>query len=122
MKKFYAVWLLPLILLTSCWYDHNTNVSYHEDEEEFVMDAHYPRKQSRSVDAYLDRTIGRNSRSSFKDSRVDGTISWDDRGVFYIKKYPGRLKIKIDKESTSPGTYRDLKKICQGLKNVLTNN
>lgn len=54
--------------------------------------------QTDKVDAYLDRTIGRHTKSSFRRSRIKGVIALDDPGFFYIKKYPGHLRIKIDKE------------------------
>ena len=80
-----------------------------------------PRRETARVDAYLDRTIGRYIKSSFRHSRIDGEIALGDLGVFYIKKYPGRLRIKIDKEKNSEEVYLELKDVCQGLKDVLKN-
>lgn len=121
MRKLPFFTLIILLVLNSCYFhDHDISLSYQDETDEYSMDAHFSNGKMDDVDAYLDRTIGRYTKSSFRHSHIDGVIALDDLGVFYIKKYPGHLRIKIDKEENSEAAYRELKSVCQGLKNILT--
>ena len=68
----------------------------------------------------MDSRIGRNSNMSFVNSQIDGKLALDDRTTFYIKKYPGFLKIKLDKNENSEEAYRRMKAMCEGIKKILT--
>ena len=49
----------------------------------------------------MDESIGMKSNMSFINSRIDGQFALNDRTTFYIKKYPGFLQIKLDKDENS---------------------
>ena len=51
------------------------------------------------------------------DKLVEETILADD---IYIKKYPGRIEIKLDKDENSYEAYHRIKSMCEGMKKVLT--
>jgi hypothetical protein len=74
----------------------------------------------RNVEEYMDNRIGRRSNMSFVNSRIDGTLALDDHTTFYIKKYPGRLEIKLDKDKNSYEAYQGIKSMCDGIKKLLT--
>ncbi len=121
MRKFYVVIILSL-LLSACFHGHDDiEISYHDSPAEYTMEVIYHPDDADEVDAYLDHTIGHHHSSSFRNTRIDGHVSWDDRGVFYMKKNPGHLVIRMDKDRNSRGMYHDLKKVCQGIKSVVTN-
>lgn len=67
----------------------------------------------------MDSRIGRRSKMSFVNSQIDSTISLDDHARFYIKKSPGALEIKPDKDENSDDGYQEIKSMCQGIKKVL---
>ena len=56
---------------------------------------------------------------SFVNSRIDGTIALDDHTTFYIKKYPGKLEIKLNKDENSDEAYERVKSMCNGIKKLL---
>ena len=58
---------------------------------------------------------------SFINSRIDGTLGFDDNTTFYIKKYPGYLEIKFDKNKNSSESYYRVKAMCEGIKKVVSN-
>lgn len=117
-KLFYA---LVCIILISCMHnDHDINIAYSEDDHYYSMNAHFPKNKTRDVDEYMDDRIGRRSKMSFVNSRIDGTISLDDHTKFYIKKSPGVLEIKLDKDENSDEAYHQIKLMCQGIKKLLT--
>jgi hypothetical protein len=86
------------------------------------MNAYFPKNKTRDVDEYMDDRIGRRSKMSFVNSRIDGTIALDDHTKFYIKKSPGVLEIKLDKDENSDEAYHEIKLMCQGIKKILTHN
>jgi len=123
MKKLAALFLsvLASISFISCMHnDHNINIAYSEDTHYYTMNAHFPRRQTRHVDEYIDDRIGRGSKMSFVNSRIDGVITLDDRTKFYIRKSPGVLEIKFDKDENTEEAYHTIKSMCQGIKKVLT--
>lgn len=119
MKKLHGLffYLLLCITVTSCFHNnHDINITYKEDDQYYSMNAHFPGNRTREVEEYMDSRIGNNSSMSFTNSRIDGDLTMDDRTTFYIKKYPGVLEIKFDKNKNSGDSYRQIKSMCQGIK------
>jgi len=125
MRKLIIVLLtcvISLNIFTGCNYygdDHNTNVSYKETNQYYSMKAHFNKSKMREVEEYMNNKIGKRSNMSFTNSQIDGKISLDDHTTFYIKKYPGRLEIKLDKNQNSDDSYQQIKSMCQGIKKVV---
>lgn len=124
MKKLPALFFYAIACITisfSCMHnDHDTSISYKESDDTYSMKAHYSKSRTKDVERYMDKRIGRRSNMSFVNSRIDGTIALDDHTTFYIKKYPGVLEIKLDKEHNSYEGYDEIKSMCQGIKKVVT--
>jgi hypothetical protein len=72
------------------------------------------------VEEYMDNRIGAGSSMSFKNTRIDGELTLDDHSTFYIKKYPGLVEIKLDKERNSDEAFQRIKSMCEGIKQVVT--
>lgn len=125
MKKLFFTFLAGLFcacVCISCGYfddDHNTSFNYKDTDQYYSMKAHFNKNRTRDVEKYMDNTIGKSSNMSFLNTRVDGNIALADHTVFYIKKYPGRLEIKLDKNDNSYESYEKIKTMCQGLKQVV---
>jgi hypothetical protein len=114
-------YVLACITIMSCIHgNHNINIAYSEHGHYYTMNAHFPRSQTRHVDEFMDDKIGRGSRMSFVNSRIDGVITLDDHTKFYIKKSPGVLEIKFDKDENTDEAYHTIKSMCEGIKKVLT--
>ncbi len=122
MKKLHALFYgLIAITASSCMHhDHNIDITYSESNHEYSMKAYFGKSQTRKVENYMDKRLGRRSNLSFVNSRIDGTIALDDHTKFYIRKYPGTLEINLDKDENSMENYKQVKFMCQGIKKVLT--
>jgi hypothetical protein len=83
------------------------------------MYAHYDENRTRNVDEFMDDKIGRRSNMSFVNSRIDGGLALDGHTTVYIKKYPGYLEIKLDKDENSDEAYHRIKAMCEGIKRVV---
>jgi hypothetical protein len=120
-KPIILFFALVVITLSSCrWYNHgNISINYSEWSHYYLMKAHFNKHKTRTVEEYMDEKIGDRSDMSFVNTRIDGQITLDDRTTFYIKKYPGFLEIKLDKDQNNFDSYQRVKAMCEGIKEVV---
>jgi len=83
------------------------------------MKARFDKNETGKVDQYMNDKIGDRSNMSFTNTRIDGQIALDDHTTFYIKKYPGFLEIKFNKEENSYESYEQIRVMCEGIKEVI---
>jgi len=70
-----------------------------------------------AVERWLDKELA-TSDVSFANTEIDGNITRDKSSTFYIKKSPGFLNIKLDKEKNSDAIYRKIRSVCEGINDV----
>lgn len=124
MKRISFTFLFNLFILYFCvscnrLYHHDINIHVSESVHSYSMYANYPPGETRTVEEYMNYKIGNANNMSFINTRIDGQLTLDDHTTFHIKKYPGYIKIKLDKEKNSEQSYRHIKDICDGIKKVL---
>ncbi len=108
------------ITIFSCRHRHgNTDITYKDAGPHYSMEAYFNKNKSRDVEHYLDKAIGSASNISFVNTRTDATITLDDKTKFYLQKEPGHIEIKLDKRENSDAAYRNIKSMCEGIKEVL---
>jgi hypothetical protein len=94
--------------------DHDISLQIKETDNSYMVYARYDRHRTSAVQHYLDRTLG--TSHMFRKSRVDATISVDDRMRFYVKNTPGRLVIRLNRNENSEEAYWRIKEVAEGLK------
>lgn len=99
----------------------NISISVSESDEWYKISADYPEKKTRKVQHCLDEYL-EPSGMSFVNARIDGDIKLDNKTYFYINTSPGTLKIKLDKRKNTAASYRRMKKLSEGLKEILADN
>ena len=120
MKKLVSLFALVCIIISSCIYhDHDLRITTNDGDNDFYMNAHFSKHKTRAIERYMDRVLGRQTRMSFINARIDGTIALDDHTLFYIEKHPGHLKIKLDKDRNSFESYEEIRDMCEGIKELL---
>ena len=82
------------------------------------MTAKFNPEKTTEVDRYLGKELP-SSNMSFVNTRMDGEITLDNKATFYIKKSPGYLHIKFDKEKNSYEAYAYIKSVCEGINDVV---
>ena len=124
MKKLFVLFFaLACITTISCMHNgHNINITYNDDDHYYSMNAHFPKGETRNVEEYMDSRIGRKSNMSLANTQTDATLTLDDHTIFYMKKYPGFVEIKQDKNANSDSSYHEIKSLCDGIKKLLTHN
>src|ERR1700712_1981480 len=98
MKKLIPLFALACITIMSCHNHNNLSITCTDSNGYYSMNANFSKSRTRAVERYLDSRIGALSNMSFVNTRIDGKIALDDHTTFYIKKYPGHIKIKFDKD------------------------
>ena len=114
--------LYMLCFCLSCEQINHHSVSIHVSDSQhyYKMYAHYNRGKAGNMDEYMTDEIGRASNMSFVNTRIDGKLTLDDHTNFYLKKYPGYIEIKLDKEENSGDAYRKIKTMCEGIKQIIS--
>ncbi len=100
--------------------NNNGSISIHvtESEQVYKFAATYNETKSQKIKQYIDDCL--KPESIFKNSdKVDALIILDDRTRFNIKATPGRLHIKLDKSENSEASIVRIRKICQGIKEII---
>ena len=82
------------------------------------MTAQFNPDKNDKVDRYLDKELATDN-ISFVSSEMDADITLDDKTTFYVKKSPGYLKIKLDKEKNSEEAFTKLKGVLEGIGEVV---
>lgn len=121
MKKLSIIsFVLLCCSFVSCWrHRGNTSIEYSESDGYYSMNAWFHENRTRAVEEYMNNKIGRRSNISFVNTRINGRIGLDDHTSFFMKKYPGHLTIELDKYKNSYDSYREIKSLCEGIKEVL---
>ncbi len=123
MKKLRALpALLTCMFLASCMHrDNNLSITYSNSDRYYSMKASFDKHKTRAVERYMDSRIGNRGNISFVNTLLDGTMALDDNTKFHIEKFPGVVKIKLDKRENSEEAYQRIRSMCEGIKGVLTN-
>ena len=98
---------------------HNINISISESSHKYRLSAYYGRANYEKVHRYINECI---QPTRLDGDYVDVTTTLEDKTTFYIKSTSGELLIKLDKRENSEASYRRIKKICEGIKEVLKDN
>ena len=111
--------LLPVITIISCGFPSGSvSIKHSQYDHYYEMKAKFNPKKTTEVDRYLDKELS-GGDMSFVNTAIDGEITLDNKTTFYIKKSPGYLHIKFDKEKNSDEAFFKIKSVCEGINEVV---
>jgi hypothetical protein len=121
MKKpaifFFALSICMAII--SCGFpDGSISIKHSEYDHYYEMTAKFNPDRTMAVERWLDKELPAGD-VSFTNTEIDGNITLDNQATFYIKKSPGFLNIKLDKEKNSDVIYRKIRSVCEGINDVV---
>ncbi|GAB3502113.1 hypothetical protein [Emticicia fontis] len=125
MKKLFNLVLITVLsagIFSSCRNRGDISISHSESKDFYKFAAHFPEDRTKEVQRYLDDKLENGGDFSFENSRIDGTIALDNQMNFYIKMYPGNLKIEMNKSKNTYENYARMRKMGEEMGKVLTNN
>jgi hypothetical protein len=119
-KQIFASSVLVGFLLCACTqHAGNTSIKLSESDHYYNMNAWFVENRMDDVEAFMNDRIGRRNNLSFSATNINGRLTLDDRTTFFIKKFPGHIEIKLDKDENSSRSYQTIKSLCEGIKDVL---
>jgi len=111
--------LLAGIAIISCGFPNGSiSIKHSQYDHYYEMTAKFNPEKTTKVDKYLDQELS-SGDMSFTNTEMDGEITLDNRTIFYIKKSPGYLNIKFDKEKNSEEAFNKIKSVCEGINDVV---
>jgi hypothetical protein len=125
MKKLFNLILLTVLtagIFSSCRNRGDISISHSESNDLYKFVAHFPDDRTKEVQRYLDDKLENGGDFSFVNSKIDGTIALDNKMNFYIRMYPGSLKIEMDKSKNSYENYARMRKMGEDMGKILTND
>jgi len=105
--------------IISCGFpDGSISIKHSQYDHYYEMTAKFNPDKTTEVDKWLDKELS-SGDMSFVNIRMDGEITLDNQATFYIKKSPGYLHIKLDKEKNSDEAFFKIKSVCEGINDVV---
>jgi len=122
---FFAVFSILALSAFLVWsrfedFNHNISITVSEEKDAYEFSANYDRSNTGRVESYINEHIKPNQMGNSENDYVDANTSLPDNTRFYIKESPGKLKIKLDKRENSTASYYRIKKMCEGIKQLLS--
>jgi hypothetical protein len=96
-----------------------TSVSVTEDDKSYALSVEYNPELADKVNKCLDAGIAKGTSFSFKNTRLDATMTLDNGASFYAKNSPGKLILKFDKRKNSTELYNRVKKMVEEIKDIV---
>jgi hypothetical protein len=107
------------IAIISCGFpDGSISIKHSEYDHYYEMIAKFNPDRTVAVERWLDKELPTGD-VSFTNTEIDGNITVDNQATFYMKKSPGFLNIKLDKEKNSDAIYRKIRSVCEGINDVV---
>ena len=108
-----------LLLAAGCGTDNDINISISETDDELVVAARYPEKESKRVHQYVKTKLRMTDISDFNHLEIKEYQPPHQRMNFHIKSRDGYLKIVLDKKENTMRSYERLKDAGKGLQKLL---
>ena len=124
MKKQILVLSCALFFVTSfssCFrhHRHDTSVTISDDGDDYEMYASYDSRKTRNIQRLVDRELNLALNRSCVNRRVDDIIRLDDETSFYMRSFPGEIRISVDRSEVSDESWEKIQNLCEEIKEAL---
>jgi hypothetical protein len=97
----------------------DVSITVKETDDAYTYTASFDENYTGKVQGYINHSIKPNGLFKSTHDYFNVTTTLKDGTEFYVKESPGELKIVIDKKKNSTSSYLRIKKMCDGISNVL---
>lgn len=101
------------------FYYHGVNITVNDDAGSYTLTARYDRAETGKVERYINSCISPDHMGSSDHDYIDAYTTLNDKTRFYINESPGFLKIKLDKNANPSYSYYRIRKMGEGVKDLL---
>jgi hypothetical protein len=121
MKKNFLLIVVLSIAFISCNFpDGSISIKHSQYDHYYEMTAKFNKDKTGEVDHYLNKELVSGNKS-FASSQLDENMTLDDSTTFYVKKSPGYLNIKFDKQKNSEEAFTKVRSVLEGINEVVRN-
>ena len=107
------------LTIISCGFpDGSISIKHSEYDHYYEMTAKFNPDRTLAVERWLNKELS-SGDVSFSNTQIDGNITLDNEATFYMKKSPGFLNIKLDKQKNSEAIYRKIRSVCEEINEVV---
>lgn len=99
---------------------HDIAIAVHDDNDKYKFTAAFPDGNTYRVQQYINENISPNALAKSDNDYFNVTTTLTDGTEFYANESPGNLEIIIDKRKNSNASIYRIRKMCDGVKNLLT--
>lgn len=113
--------LATFLLVCSALFSQNDNIkaTTKESDDAYEYSAEFNKNKNPEIVKYMDNVLGKSNNFSFENTKLDSKMTLDDKSTFYMKLSPGNVKIKFSKKENTMENYKRLKRICQGVNEIV---
>jgi len=97
----------------------DVSIAVVDTDDTYSYNASFDEDYTGRVQGYINHSIKPNNLFRSTHDYFDVTTTLKDGTGFYVKESPGDLKIEINKKKNSTASYFRIKKMCDGISNVL---
>ena len=112
-----ACGLLLLCTLLACSGGDNIKISVTDSDDAYEFFANYDKEKTQRVQDFINDKMAPGSKVT--GDHVDITTTLDDHTSFRLEEYPGKVRIKLDKEDNSEASYRRIKAMGEGIRRII---
>ncbi len=122
---FLAAFCLVSLSIFLAWakyrvFNHDISITVIDNDVTYKFSAYYNVENTGKVERYINDNIKPNSLAKSENDYFNASTSLADHTQFHIKEYPGELKIELDRRKNPTASYYRIKKMCDGIKGLLT--
>ena len=116
----FSTFYVTTLLLTSCSKNKDLNVQVKDSDTEYSFTAQYNRDKTLAVQQYVNAALKPNRIFADHQEKIAKDIRLADGSVFRLESSPGDFSIEFGKKDNSDASYENIRKICSGIKEIVT--
>jgi hypothetical protein len=124
MKKHY-LWITCCVVLLNICVVYSTHkgvdgtVTILDTDDTYQLTASFDKEKIGKVQHFINKSIKPNGLFESGDDYLDAVTLLHDKTKFYIKAFKGELFISLNKKENSVESYNRIKKMCEGVKDIV---
>ena len=115
---FFCALSLCMTIISCGFPDGSISIKHSVYDHYYEMTAKFNPDRTAAVERWLNKELATGDMS-FVKTEIDGNITLDSQATFYMKKSPGFLSIKLDKEKNSEAIYQKIRAVCEEINEVV---
>lgn len=97
----------------------NLSISVTDTDDTYALSAKFDENYTGRVQDYINHSIKPTDLFRSAHDYFNVTTRLKDNTEFHIKESPGELEVEFDKKKNSYASYQRIRKICEGISNLL---